>query len=104
MFQTTIHIKLIMWGNNFIFVIHLIYTISDFSILVNAKNIVKYEFSLNFSFIKDTIFKKINLGFDCSKYNAKQKLNIYVSINSLYNNFEIFIQIYVFVIYFYHVI
>jgi len=57
-----------------------------------------------FFFIKDKIFKKFNLAFDCSKYNAKQELNIYVSINSLYNNFKIFIQNYVFVIYFYHVI
>ena len=59
MFQTTIHIKLIMWGNNFIFVIHLIYTIFDYSILVNGKNIVKYEFSLNFSLSKIQFLKKL---------------------------------------------
>jgi hypothetical protein len=46
MFQITIDIKLIMWGYNFIFVIHHIYTIFDYSILVNVKNIVKYEIFL----------------------------------------------------------
>jgi hypothetical protein len=37
MFQITIHMKLIMLGNNFIFVIHHIYAIFYYTILVNAK-------------------------------------------------------------------
>ncbi len=52
MFHTTIHIKSIILGYNFIFVIHQIYAIFYYTKIVNAKNYKIRNLSLNLSLSK----------------------------------------------------